>query len=776
MSDIQPPSKQTPQTPAVVPLGPGSYDVLLKQDYFDAGPHDSEGEGDSAAVLRYFSALYRRWGILLACALIGACVGLVQALSQPAMYRARTTVEIQAINPRFLNTDDVDPIAGHRSGADLPTEIAVLQSETMIKRAREKAVAKPQPVIQSKPHPIWSWLQSTGVVPQGERTDWRSAISMAAAKVKVGPVGLTRMVEIVTESVDAQAAAEFVNTMAEEFIDQSIEARWQSAQRISAWLSRQLVDLRDKLQKSEAELQNYGRRAGLLVSAGSGTVTTDKLRQLRGELLKAQSSKRDLEARYLAVSGARPEALLEVVEDQVLRTYHMKLSDLRQQMAELSAALTPAHYRVQRLQAQIEEVEAAIQRERSRIVNRFRNDFEFASEQEKQLAADYAAQERAVSTEEEKTIKYNLIQREVETNRQLYDAMLQKMKETSVAQTMLANNVRVVDPAQPSKSSRTASPVKNSLIGFLFGGMLCAGLVVAMTALDPRFRSPGQASASLGLPELGVIPAAGSDPGMENGNRIGGAFLTRKLPGFRNPAGSMPPAGASSGRVELVTWDRKPSVLAESFRAVLTSILVQGDNGHAPRVLAITSSVPQEGKSTVTSNLGLALAETSRKVLLIDADLRRPRLHSVYNVPNTWGLSDLLREKGSLQSCPLEGLVRPTSIPGLSVLPSGPEALNISSLLTPGRLAELLDRFRGEFDRIFIDTPPVMQMVDARLIGRLADGVILVVRAGRTSRNVALLARKRLAEDGCRILGTVLNDWQPEGFFDQRYHAYYQGR
>jgi capsular exopolysaccharide synthesis family protein len=145
-------------------------------------------------------------------------------------------------------------------------------------------------------------------------------------------------------------------------------------------------------------------------------------------------------------------------------------------------------------------------------------------------------------------------------------------------------------------------------------------------------------------------------------------------------------------------------------------------------------------------------------------------------VPNTWGLSDLLREKAAFQTCPLEGLVRRTNIPGLYVTPSGPEALSIASLLSPGRFAELLERFRREFDMIFIDTPPVMQMVDARLIGRLADAVILVVRAGRTSRSSAMTARKRLSDDGCHILGTVLNDWIPEAPFDSYYSSYYRYR
>jgi capsular exopolysaccharide synthesis family protein len=712
----------------------------------------------------------------MAAALLGGVGALFLALSEQPSYRARTTLEIQAVNPRFLN-DDLNPIPGDRSGADLPTEIAVLESESMTKRALAKALSQPQPIAQAAPNALWAWLQSTGLAPASKKVDWQYAISIAAAKVRVRPVGMTRVVEIATESVNAQAAAVFVNTLANEFIDDSIEARWKSSQRIAAWLGRQLVDLRSKVQQSETELQNYSRAAGLMFSGGNNTVAADKLRQLRDELLKAQALKRDQEARYQSVASARPEALLEVVEDPPLRNLQMKLSDLRQQMADLSAAFQPTHYRVQRLQAQINEVEAAIDRERSRIVNRFRNDFEFADRQEKLLTSVYAHQEKVVLGEEEKSIKYNLMKREVDTTRQLYDAMLQKMKEASVSQTMLASNVRVVDPAEPTAWSRNADPIRNALIGFLGGGVFSAGLIVLITALDSRFRSPGQSSVTLGLPELGVIPSASSDPSIPNGHgrrvSANGNGKPASLLGS-NDAG--PQSETPSHQLELVTWERKPSLLAESFRAVLTSVLVSGENGNGPRVLAVTSAMPLEGKSTVTSNLGLALAETNRRVLLVDADLRRPRLHSVYNVPNTWGLSDLLREKAAFQTCPLEGLVRRTNIPGLYVTPSGPEALSIASLLSPGRFAELLERFRREFDMIFIDTPPVMQMVDARLIGRLADAVILVVRAGRTSRSSAMTARKRLSDDGCHILGTVLNDWIPEAPFDSYYSSYYRYR
>jgi succinoglycan biosynthesis transport protein ExoP len=214
-------------------------------------------------------------------------------------------------------------------------------------------------------------------------------------------------------------------------------------------------------------------------------------------------------------------------------------------------------------------------------------------------------------------------------------------------------------------------------------------------------------------------------------------------------------------RVELVTWLRDSSLLAECFRAVLTSILFTGVNGHRPKVIVLASSSPAEGKTTVASNLAIALAEISRRVLLIDGDLRRPRLHQLFDVDNDYGLSDLLRERQPVEGYPMTTLVHETGIPGLYLLASGKASHSVANLLHSTRLREWLACFRQKFDAVLIDTPPMLQLPDARVLGRLADGVVLVVRAGQTSRDMAKAACQRFEEDGTRILGTVLNDWDP---------------
>jgi receptor protein-tyrosine kinase len=199
--------------------------------------------------------------------------------------------------------------------------------------------------------------------------------------------------------------------------------------------------------------------------------------------------------------------------------------------------------------------------------------------------------------------------------------------------------------------------------------------------------------------------------------------------------------------------------MAESFRSTVTSILHSVENGASPRVILVSSAIRAEGKTTVVSNLGIALAEISQKVLLIDGDMRKPRLNEVFNLPNDWGLTDLLREKSSLRDCPLDALVKRTQMPQLSILTSGPATNSISNLLYSHRMLELLQRLRSEFDIVLIDTPPMLDISDARILGRLADAAILVFRAGKTSREAAMAAKCRLIDDGIPVLGTILNAW-----------------
>jgi capsular exopolysaccharide synthesis family protein len=289
---------------------------------------------------------------------------------------------------------------------------------------------------------------------------------------------------------------------------------------------------------------------------------------------------------------------------------------------------------------------------------------------------------------------------------------------------------------------------------------------------DRTIQEPGETAFFLNIPELGIIPSESA------GTRVRVRIANKKLSDAIERA-TVKEAGPSMSRerIELATWQQRPSMVAESFRATLVSILFSGTNGNRPRVMAVSSSGPGEGKSTVVSNLGIAVAEVNQRTLVIDADLRKPRLHEIFNLSNDRGLSDLLRSKEPLTFIP-EGVIQETGIPELYILTSGSKTAAATSLLYSTRMPELLRTLRTEFETIFIDTPPMLQIPDARVLGRMVDRVIMVVRAGKTTRDAAQAAHQRFAEDGTRLLGTILNDWNPKrspnGYYGN-YNGYYGG-
>ncbi len=740
----------------------------------DVRGSERSNESDAGDLVHLWRVLSRYSVRVLAFAILGLLAGWLVSVKQTPLYQARTTVEVQALNGNFLNMANVDPLVGGQfhPESDIQTQVKLLQSRSLIERVASKLDLEKQPALLTPPSALAAWREALGLASPSATVAREELLALAAKSITVQSSPQNRILEISCNSPDARFAATFANTLVNEFIEQNLEARWNATQRTGEWLTRQIQELKIKLEKSEDELQGYAKTTGLLYTSDKESVGEEKLKQLQQELSRAQSERIVKQSQFEMVGSRASDSLPETVSDEPLRDYQAKLTDLRRQMAELSTSLTPLHPKVKRVQAQIAEVESAIGKARGNILVRMRSEFESAKRREQLIGAAYASQASLVADQGAKAVHYNILKREVETNRQLYEAMLQKVKEAGITSALRAGNIRVVDLARPPVAPYKPNFLVNSSLGLLagvFGGVL---FVLMRERADRSFRAPGDAPFYLNVPELGVIPSTDSQvrqylSAETKSRRKKAKILTLgdaangNGKALNGRASEPVESWGSSGRVEHATWQHKLSVVAESFRAVLTSILFSGQNGDRPRVILLSSPGPSEGKTTVASNLAIALAEIHHRVLLIDTDMRRPRLHEIFDVPNTWGLSDLLREKNSIVECPLEGLVRETQVPGLYLLPSGPGPASISSLLYSARLQELLRRLRGEFDAVLIDTPPMLLLPDARVLGRLADAVVLVVRAGHTTRDSALAAKQRFAEDGIQVLGTILNYWNP---------------
>jgi capsular exopolysaccharide synthesis family protein len=711
--------------------------------------------------------------------LLGGLAGFGLSFLLTPVYRARTSLEIQGVRENNLDTQSVNV---NSALYDIQTQLKLLQSRSLTKRVLSKLSPPLDPSKVKDPDPPSGWRKVLGLPPPTVMDPREEALSMAADSLEIQVAPDSRILEIFSESTDPQLAAAFANNLVNEYIQQNLEERWNVYQKTGAWLTRAQEDLKQKLEKSEEKLNNYARSSGLLLTSEKDNVAEAKLRQLQEELSKAQADRISKQAQYGIVASGKSESLPEVLDNGPLHNYQVQLADLRRQLAELSATLTPAHYKVKRVQAQINEVEAILTKERSNVTKRIRNEYQSALQREKLLASSYADQSKLVSDQGGKFIQYNILKREVDSNRQLYETTLQKGKEASIASALRASNARVVDRANPPLFPFKPNRLLISALGLIGGLFLAAGFAVFRGRTDRSIQRPGDMALRLNLRELGVIPSARVDPAAR---ALSGRRLTRLLKGTTQRGGrggielpaEKPDGAKRNGQagecVELVTWARKPSLMAESFRATLASILFSNQNGSQPQVIILTSPSPREGKSTIITNLAIALAEINHHVLLIDADMRKPRLHTIFDRANTWGLSDILRERNSVEDYPKETLSTGTEIPGLYLLPSGPGTVSITSLLYSVRFLELLRRFRQEFDSVLIDTAPMLQIPDARILGRLADAIILVFRAGQTTQEEAIAATQLFEEDGTPVLGTILNDWDPKAAGHSYYKGYY---
>ncbi len=742
-----------------VPIPRGQNQALQQYVYLEPVPN-VPGEGDASALVEYWHLLlFRKWTVTLFLTLGAILAALVTFLVTP-VYQARTTIEIEAIpdNPGGIR------LGQEGGGPSLPaesyvnTQAKILTSKSLRQAVDKKMAERPQAEESRRLPKTAAWAKALGLP---ARLIPAAPGNRSECKVRV--IENTRMLELTCDAADPRLASDYANTLVQEYMDASVSSRWQAAQRSTSWLTNQLADLKKQLEGAETELRNYRTSSGLLqVGEAKQDVRMERLLKLQDELARASGDRATRQSAYEVARQSPVDSLPEVMDNGRLSGYQSKLADLRREFAELSAQYTPEHYRVKRVQAQIEELESTLKRERGAVLRRVESDYRAAQRREALLNADFAAQAAVVSDKSSKSMYADILAQEVNSLRGLYDELLRKMKEAAVASTLNANMVHVVDVAEAPAAPYKPNLIRNLMVGLGTGLLFGIGFVLSGDWVNRRLKAPGETPFHLNVPELGVIPEHKAD-----GQFTGAPALAALR--------ATPEDETNSDRrsVALVTWHDRPSLTAESFRGALASILIGGRNRVRPKVILMTSPARGDGKSTTVSNVGISLAEINQRVVLIDADIRKPQMHNIFGLPNNWGLSDLLRDKTPLDQVPVQALVRETRIENLYVLPSGPGTASISNLLYSNRLPQLIDRLRQEFDTIIIDTPPMLYVADARVLARVADSSILVLRAGKTTRDDAMRAKQRLVEDGVEVMGTILNGYDPSTRARYGYSGYY---
>lgn len=727
------------------PLMPGQFaapwhDGAMLQEY--------SGEGTG---LRYGAVLRRHArgviAILVACLVLGAVITFLM----PPSYKAVTTLEILPVNGDFLNNKDIDPnMSGSNTDSYLETQTKLLTSDTVADRVADSLAPKATEYAHEPTGgmaKIRSWLGLSSAS-QSATDEIRDALG----HVKVKAVGQSSLISITVAGSTPNIAADTANGLAEQHMAVLQEARWKTATDTSGFLNSQLDAQRRKLQASDEELQSYAKRTGLIYTSDSNreSIAAEKLREIQADVDKAEADRADKQAQLELIDASPADSLPKVLDSEPLREDKSKLTDLRRQLADLSATLTPSHYRVKEVQAQIAALEKQMTQERTVIVARVENDFKAAQRREQIQKKAYEQQLGVVSDQSGKAVRYKMLQREVEANRDLYQSTLQKIREASVVAALRASNIRVVDRAKVPRSPSQPSLPLNLGISALGGCMFSVLFVLLRERSNQSIRVPGETSRLLQLPELAIIPSARRDIRTQIvGSASNGREMARLLPKRMNGAGPD----------ELIAnCQNSGSLVAESYRSAVTSILFWGrDRSLNHKVLVVTSAHPGAGKTTAVLNLGLALAESGRKVLLIDGDLRLPRLGRVFGFQQADGLSEMLAAR--MTPSMAGQLIRSTGVPNLFVLPSGSQHPNVTQILHTTTLESLLEYIKGDYDFILIDSPPAIPLADARLLARHADGVILVFRAGETTIDQSIAVRKSFRQDGTYVFGSILNDW-----------------
>jgi capsular exopolysaccharide synthesis family protein len=713
----------------------------------------SSPELPSGGLLEYWRILQRRKVTIVVIAVIGMCAAFLYTIPQTSIYQARTVIEIQTLNEDFLNIKDVDPNSSAWDPTiELQTQVRILQSDSLLARVTEKIAGQRKGAVPP-PSRASAWRRFFHLS-DGTAAPGNASAAVTNLRVRVEPN--TRLIEILCDSPDPRVAAAFANTLTAEFIEQSLQARWETTQHTGDFLDTQMQDLKTKLENDEDVMQAYARNNNLVITDEKNNAEDQKLSQLQSELSTAQGDLIQHQSQYELARDAPVDSLGEIIDDSTLKGIQAQLIDLRRQYADLDTIYTPADKKIPRLKVQIAALESAQQLQRANILNRVRNDYTSAQRRVSLIAADYANTATIVAAEADKMTHYNTLKREVDTDRQLYDSMLQRVKEASVASALRASNIHVVDPAAVPASPYSPNTLNNSLLGLFSGAVFGIAFVIFLDRADRTIQEPGDTPFYIGVPELGIVPSASIHPAQPRWSLP----LKRQAPPI------------TSREMALTTLESKPSALTESFRATLTSIMFSGVNGVPPQVLVVSSASPKEGKTTLTTNLAVALAEIHKRVLLIDCDLRRPSIHRFFNLEKETGLVELLRRTEPIVG-PINGNIHPSGVPNLSIMTSGSTVEGDPTLLHSNRLIELIELMRHEYDMVLIDTPAMLSMSDARVVARLADGVILVVRANITSRDSVKDAYCRFVDDGTSVIGTVLNDWDPRKSSRYGYSRYY---
>ena len=733
------------------------------------GPNQGHAH-DEKHVMDYIRVVYKRRWIAIPVFLLLFVVGAVNALRQVPIYQAKTQVLIEKDSPNVATLDQMFQSQDSWATDDFyQTQYRILQSRSLAKRTLDEMKLwdaprlgngpEPKPSIsfvgmaQSAAYAVWHLVKSpfvseAPVVEEKALAEPREAGETDAQSRRIDeflgglaivPVRNSRIAELRYTSTDPVFAAHAANAVAKAYIQQNLEFKFNTSKEAADWLNERLSEQRKAVEASESALQAFKERHGAVsVADTASNIVVARLTDLNSALTKAKTERINKESLYNQLRSMEGtgsiDALPSILSNDYIQKLKTELADLQRQQAQMADRYGPRHAEMIKIRSAIDSADAKLKLEVSKAVDSVKNEFQAALSEERSLQSALDSQKGEALSLNRVGIEAGVLQREAESNRQIYESLLQRTKETDISSERKTTNVRVIDEAETPRGPISPNVPRDMMMALATSLFVAIGLAFGFEYIDNRIRTPQEMKAFLGVPFLGMIPSTAKDK--------------------TAPVNPLIHAGA-------------PPNFVEAIKTLRTNLLFSSAE-EGLRSVVVTSAGPGEGKSIVAANLALALAQAGQRVLLIDADMRRPRVHEIFEVAAEPGLSNVLTGNAKL----VEALRR-SAVPGLQLLGAGHIPPNPAELIGSRRWVEFMAALEDHFDWLIIDTPPVLAVSDSAIAANRASGVIFVVASDKTSRQAAREAVGQLESANAHIIGSILNrvDIDSHPFY---YSSYYK--
>lgn len=722
----------------------------------------------------------RRFWIIGSIVLCMVLALIVTAMTKP-VYESTATIELNKSSGGSLDVG-IAEILSQQMGSDVDsllvdqqTETAILQGDSLALEVIQRLGLASRPPFRSNNAKTDD--KSSGQAASEDSPETRSRLlGVFKSGLKVNPIRGTRLIQVAYDSQDPRQAAQIANAIIESYKNQYLQSHYNATSEASDWLTRQLAELKTNVEESEKRLTDFEKETGIislnLMPTGTGnesgggggqihSVVIEKLDALNSELTAAEANRIEKEAIYHLVQTGSGDVIVGLENDPLavqsksmvltqgggvsnLQQLEQQENELKVNIAQASTTFGANNRHLKEMETQLHALQEQIHLEVQRIAQRAQADFQLAQQTESEIRQQFDQQQAAASSLNEKTVQFAVLSQEAYSRKKLYEDLFTKLQEANVSAGLKATNITIVDPARPQSRPVRPRRLTNLAMGMFLGVFFGFSAAFAAESLDRTVSDPVEVEEITGRPVIGVVPSF-EGKGQTYGARL--AYEARRLK--EEPK---TPAGENSGLNPVWMMEHPASAAAESFRVLRTSIMLSRGGG-GPKVILVTSCIPGEGKTTVTSNLAVAFAQHSKRVIIVEADMRRPKLKRKMDFPGEIGLSNVLTGSASSE----EAILRSLYVPTLDVLPAGPRPPMPSEILGSPAFDELLEQLRSRYDVIFIDSPPALLVTDAVSISSKADAVIWVSQAGVVTRPLLARATHIIERNQMPVIGFVVN-------------------